>query len=188
MGFAAWGAAEEVARRHVGGMEPRWSHVRTVGRRAEAACQLLALPEDVGSAAWLHDVGYGRAIMDTGFHALDGARYLRRCGTSELVVSLVAHHSGAAIEADERGLSRELSEFAAPPEDLLDVLVWADMTSGPDGELVSIDERFAEIFARYERDDAVFRAVERAMPGLRQASERASRRVALADVRRMSVL
>ena len=29
------------------------------------------------AAAWLHDIGYAPAVDDTGFHPLDGARYLR---------------------------------------------------------------------------------------------------------------
>jgi hypothetical protein len=53
---------------------------------------------------WLHDIGYAPELAGTGCHPLDGARYLRRIGVDEQVVSLVAYHSCARIEAEVRGL------------------------------------------------------------------------------------
>jgi hypothetical protein len=41
-------------------------------------------------AAWLHDIGYAPELAVTGFHPLDGARFLRRAGADGQVVSLVA--------------------------------------------------------------------------------------------------
>ena len=32
------------------------------------------------AAAWLHDIGYASGLRNTGFHPLDGARYLRATG------------------------------------------------------------------------------------------------------------
>jgi hypothetical protein len=50
------------------------------------------------------------------------------------VTSLVAYHTGASIEAEERGLGSELAhEFRPPPTHLLDVLTTADLAVGPDG-------------------------------------------------------
>ncbi len=53
------------------------------------------------------------AGLSTGFHPLDGARYLRDVQHADgTVCRLVAHHTGAMIEADERGLADVLaSEF-----------------------------------------------------------------------------
>ena len=71
-------ASIELARKYVGGMGDRWAHLSTVGRvvqrlRAEAA---EAVTEDVVCAAWLHDIGYAPVLAVTGFHSLDGARFL----------------------------------------------------------------------------------------------------------------
>ena len=84
------------------------------------------------AAAWLHDIGYAPELVETGFHPLDGARYLRRVGVDEQVVSLVAYHSCAQIEADVRGLGAELASEFSPADPLLtDALLYCDMTTGP---------------------------------------------------------
>jgi len=95
-----------LARQYLAGMEPRWTHVRVVGQRAERLCRDSDVPEDVAAAAWLHDLGYAEQLAMTGFHPLDGARFLRSIGADDLVTSLVAYHSGAAYEAEERVKSR----------------------------------------------------------------------------------
>jgi len=58
----------------------RWRHVRSVARRARWVAKELALSDDLVAAAWLHDIGYAPELAETGFHPLDGARYLRRVG------------------------------------------------------------------------------------------------------------
>src|SRR5215831_202508 len=83
----------------------RWRHVRSVARRARWVAKELALPDELVTAAWLHDIGYAPELVETGFHPLDGARYLRRVGFDGQVVSLVAYHSCAQIEADVRALA-----------------------------------------------------------------------------------
>jgi len=87
----------------------RWTHTRSVARRARRVADSLDLPDDLVCAAWVHDIGYAPALVDTGFHPLDGARYLRRGGVDEAVISLVAYHSCALIEAKVRGLDVELA-------------------------------------------------------------------------------
>jgi predicted hydrolase (HD superfamily) len=82
----------------------RWLHVRSVARRARWTAKQLSLSEDLVAAAWLHDIGYAQELVETGFHPLDGARYLRRIGIDAQVVSLVAYHSCAEIETEVRGL------------------------------------------------------------------------------------
>ena len=71
------------------------------------------------AAAWLHDIGYAPELVETGFHPLDGARYLRRAGVDGQVVSLVAYHSCAQIEAEVRGLGDELASEFSPGDPLL---------------------------------------------------------------------
>jgi hypothetical protein len=121
----------------------------------------LGLSEDLAAAAWLHDIGYAPDLVETGFHPLDGARYLRRVEVKGPVVSLVAYHSCAQIEADVRGLGEVLTSEFLPGDPLLtDVLLYCDMTTGPDGDYVRPADRLVEIRCRYGPDHEVTRFVE----------------------------
>jgi HD superfamily phosphohydrolase len=153
----------------------RWAHTQGVAAQARALRPILGdHPDDaatIEAAAWLHDVGYSPALVHTGFHPLDGARHLRDHDLgSPLVRTLVAHHSCALIEAEERGLRDTLlAEFATTPEAdrLSPALLYADMTTGPTGDRMSVDDRLAEILRRYPRGHVVHDAMERARPRIR---------------------
>jgi putative nucleotidyltransferase with HDIG domain len=108
--------AEAMAYRLVHQLGQRWAHVQAVAGSGEEICDVIGLEADVlVSAAWLHDIGYAPELEGTGFHPVDGARYLREQGFDERVVSLVAHHSCARFEAEVRGLGDVLSvEFPRP--------------------------------------------------------------------------
>jgi hypothetical protein len=137
--------------------------------------------ERVAVAAWLHDVGYAEALCVSGFHSLDGARFLRDLGAPEPLVALVARHTGAEFEADERGLSVELAGMPTADPDDLDVLTLVDLVVGPDGALTTPAARLKEIAARYPEGDVVHRAVSRSSPQLLAAADRARARLGLAD-------
>jgi HD domain len=158
------GDAQDLAEAKLAASLPRrWRHVRSVARRARWVAKTLALPDDLVAAAWLHDIGYAPELVETGFHPLDGARYLRREGVDGQVVSLVAYHSCAQIEADVRGLGPELATEFAPADSLLtDALLYCDMTTGPDGDYVRPADRLVEIRGRNGPDHEVTRFVERA--------------------------
>jgi HD superfamily phosphodiesterase len=145
----------------------RWAHSQGVGRKAESVGHLVgdAAPALV-TAAWLHDVGYAPDLVVTGMHQLDGARYLRDVAEADdLVCRLVAHHSCAFIEARNRGLSDELAREFPPVAGLLsDAMTYADMTTTPDGEPVEVEERLAEILARYGTGDLVAESIREASP------------------------
>lgn len=131
------------------------------------------------TAAWLHDIGYAPALVDTGFHPIDGARYLRRIGFGNATLwTLVAHDTCAVIEAEERGLADVLTgEFPAgraAPLLALSALTYCDMTTGPDGGPYDVDERIDEILTRYGPDDIVHQAISRAAPSLRRHIEEVS--------------
>jgi len=161
----------------------RWLHVQRVGASADQMVGRLGLGADadvVRSAAWLHDVGYAPSLVQSGFHPLDGARFLRSRGAPELLVSLVAHHTGAEFEATGRGLGTELAVFEPPQQELLDVVTFADLTSGPDGAEVTVDERLREILRRYPDDHVVHEAIERSSPSLRAVAARMQTRLARA--------
>jgi len=158
---------------------PRWQHVQAVGAVAEGL--LPAIGDQVVVASWLHDVGYGPAQVDTGMHAVDGARFLRSLDVDPAVVSLVAHHSGAWSEAAERGLSAELAEFAPPDPVDLDALTLADFTTGPTGERLPVSARLDEILGRYESTHPVHRSVSAVRDELVASVTRAARRFGLPD-------
>ncbi|MGI8309016.1 hypothetical protein [Saccharopolyspora hattusasensis] len=90
------------------------------------------------AVAVVHDVGYAPNLVDTGFHPLDGARFLRSVGAYERLCALVAHHSGARVD-----LSDELVEFTDELGPLRDAL-WSD------GQRLTFEGRIAEIERRYE--------------------------------------
>jgi hypothetical protein len=79
----------------------------------------------VHAAGFVHDIGYAPDLVQTGFHAIDGARYLRDVvGADERLVRLVAHRSCSAMEAEERGLVAEMAEFRIEAPLLTDVLIF----------------------------------------------------------------
>ncbi|MCM2390920.1 HD domain-containing protein [Streptomyces albipurpureus] len=148
----------------------RWAHSEGVGQRArEAAWAVGDEAELLASAAILHDVGYAPRLATTGFHPLDGARFLRDIhAADERLVRLVAHHSFALVEAEERGL-RSVLEAEFPLLDdqrLVDALVYCDMTTTPDGSVTSVDARLTEITARYGSGSVVGRFIRRASPDI----------------------
>ncbi|GLU47115.1 metal-dependent phosphohydrolase, HD subdomain protein [Nocardiopsis ansamitocini] len=125
----------------------------------------------VTASAWLHDIGYSPALAHTGFHPLDGARYLYGVeNADEQLCSLVAHHSGALVEAEERGMRGDLAgEFDLPRAELLEALTYSDMTTGPDGTHLPVEQRLSEILVRYEPGDIVHRSITRSSPDLIKA-------------------
>ena len=89
----------------------RWNHTQGVAQRAATYARALDMDADTcEAAAWLHDIGYGPEAAVTGFHPLDGARYLRDSGYPLVLCELVAHHSGALKEAQELGLAEHLAQ------------------------------------------------------------------------------
>jgi len=152
----------------------RWAHVQGVAARARSLAAVLGADADlVEAAAWLHDIGYAPGLAVTGFHPLDGARYLRDAQHADvLLCQLVAHHSCAIIEAGERGLADVLDrEFEPPPDALGSALTFCDMTTSPDGEPVPADRRLAEIHDRYGPGHLVSRSIQPATPMILHAVE-----------------
>jgi len=111
--------------------------------------------------------------VDTGFHPLDGVRYLKRLGVNGRVVSLVAYHSCAQIETEVRGFGAELASEVSPADSLLtDALLYCDMTTGPDGDLVRPPDRPVEIRGRYGPDHEVTQFVQRGASEILAAASR----------------
>ena len=169
--LAAW--AQDLARTLLADALPRrWAHVQGVAARARSVAAAVGPDAElIEAAAWLHDIGYLPELAATGLHGLDGARYLRDVQHAEpLLCRLVAHHSCAVIEAEERGLAHVLTrEFAPPPRPLADALTFCDMTTSPDGEHVQVHNRLAEIHDRYGSGHLVSRSIRRATPLILEA-------------------
>lgn len=170
--------AAATAERFVAPLGRRWNHVQAVARRAEELSEGMSEPDRCTAiaAAWLHDIGYAPEIGHTQFHPLDGARWLARQGWPADIVELVAHHSGARYEADERGLVDELEAYAFKDSPLDDLMAAADLTTGPDGQRFTYEERIAEIMTRYPAGSIVHQTWLVAGPVVGQAVKRALRR------------
>jgi hypothetical protein len=174
-GLFAW--AFRVAEHELSTELPRrWAHsVGVAGQAARLAPILGTQAELLQAAAVLHDVGYAPRLTTTGFHPLDGARFLRdEHDADDVLVRLVANHSCALLEAEERGVRAVLEqEFPLVESPLLvDALIYSDMTTTPDGEVTAVDARLAEIRARYGEDSVVGRFICRASPQLTAAVTR----------------
>jgi HD domain len=176
------GLAETLARALLEESLPhRWAHSRGVAAAARTLTPILGRHADaLTAAAWLHDIGYAAALHDSGFHPLDGARYLRDVQHADpLVCRLVGHHSCAVIEAAERGLAADLlREFRPASRGLADALIYCDMTTGPQGQPMTVEQRLAEIGHRYGPDNVVSRALARSAPELAAAVGRIGRKLA----------
>ncbi|MEV6612131.1 HD domain-containing protein [Kutzneria sp. NPDC051319] len=155
----------------------RWAHVTGVAERAAGPASRLPAGDLLVAAAILHDIGYAPKIALTGFHPLDGARYLCELNAPKRLCALVARHSSAVVEAGFRGLEAELEEFPDEESAERDGLWWADMTTTPDGKHTDLNERLREIRTRYGPDHLVTRSIERSTPELTAAVERTCRRL-----------
>jgi hypothetical protein len=176
MTLEPWASAQ--AERLIASLGDRWTHVQAVADKARGVAAVLSA-EDADllvAAALVHDVGYAPSLHRLGFHAVDGARFLRAQG-KERLACLVAHHSGARFEAEERDLVEELAAFPVQDGPVMDALTFADMTTGPAGQPMTLDQRIGKVQGRYPPDDPVYRAMVRARPLLQVAIDRTRHRL-----------
>ncbi|WP_009480184.1 HD domain-containing protein [Rhodococcus sp. JVH1] len=157
----------------------RADHCAGVAARALALAPTVpaADRDTLVAAAWLHDIGYAAELRETGFHPLDGARYLQAHGWPGRVCDLVAHHSGARFVAAVTGMGDELSQFTFVEDAVSDALTVADQTTGPHGEALSLDQRLREKIDRHGPDSPTVRAHPQRDPYLRAAADRVERRL-----------
>ena len=59
----------------------------------------------------------------------------------------------------------------------MDALTFADMSSGPAGQPMTLNQRIEEVQRRYRSDDPVYRAIVRARPELQAAIDRTRQRL-----------
>lgn len=125
-------SAEAFATRELSVLPVRLDHVRAVGELADSVGSILDHEDHqvLVMAAYLHDIGYAPRLARTGFHPLDGAEWLAAMGEPRLA-GLVAHHTGSAYEARNRGLADEHSRFEQEESPVADLLSWCDLSRGP---------------------------------------------------------
>jgi hypothetical protein len=159
----------------------RLQHTRTAVGHATDARALIDEPwrSALVPAMWLHDIGYHPALVQSGFHPLDGARFLQASGWAAEICQLVAWHTAAGIEAQLRGVLPQLRNFPQPPLLAVEALAWADLTSSPSGERVGAGQRLAEILVRYPEGSVVHRSVTAARSDLLEAARRVESRLTL---------
>jgi hypothetical protein len=118
----------------------RWRRTIGVVRAAERLVMTVPpIERDVLLvAAWVHDIGHSHFARVTGLPSLDGATFLEARGWPPRVTSLVAHLGGAEVRARAAGLLGPLWRYPADESSVADALTYADQTTGPTGERVSI--------------------------------------------------
>jgi len=176
-----WAVSEAV--RLLSALDARWRHVRGVVAQAEFVAPTLPADERAWlvAAAYLHDIGYAAELVRTGSHAIDGALWLRARGRERLA-RLVAHHSGARFEAAVRGLTAWMAAFEREESATADALTYCDLTTSPNGQRVTVEDRFADIEQRYGDGHVVLVAMSQAATSLLEAVRRTELRLAGAGV------
>ena len=146
-----WSRKRGLTRYLLAGEPERLRHSEGVARRAEFLTPAVDRDQAplLVAAAWMHDIGYAPSLRDSGFHPLDGARYLRSAGWPRVICDLVAHHSGSRFVAAALGMSEELGDFGYQENRLTDALTVADQTCGPNGRPMTVEERFEDMLARH---------------------------------------
>ncbi|KIF69285.1 phosphohydrolase [Streptomyces sp. AcH 505] len=186
-GLAAW--AYPVAESLLAEPLPRrWAHCQGVAERARSLAPILGADADLmEAAAVVHDVGYSPDLVKTGFHPLDGARYLRDVADADdRLVRLVAHHSCAWMEAEARGMREELEdEFPREPAHLADALCYCDMNTTPDGTPTNPVDRVNEIAGRYGPESLIGKFIRRAEPEILASTVRVLERLAAVKLQPM---
>ena len=97
-------------------------------------------------AALLHDIGRALDPLDLSPHGFVGAQFLDDLGLTD-IAPLVAHHSGARLDAAARGLEH-LDRWESGDPELQALLDYADRTVNSRGQMVTLAQRREELVAR----------------------------------------
>jgi len=173
--------ARELAARLLVGLPDRWAHTVAVAARAEDLTEVVD-PDDrelLRAAAWLHDVGYSPNIAVTGFHLLDGARFLDREGLPPRLCALVAHRSGTRFAARFLGPHLQLRTYRDEHSTVTDALAYADQTVGARGEPLPLEVRLADMLRHHGPGSPQAAVHEIRAPYLRAAADWVEQRLRL---------
>jgi putative nucleotidyltransferase with HDIG domain len=161
--------AQELASTLLSSSQDLLGHAGTAAEQAASACARLGCRDTdvIVAAAWLHDIGYVPSLRATGYHPIDGALYLMKDNWPDRVISLVAHHSEAKMEAPYYSVAHHLSIIDAVTGPASDILTYSDMTSGASGGRVTLQARVEQM---RNVDDAAASPVPRDVRESRYAS------------------
>jgi HAD superfamily hydrolase (TIGR01549 family) len=140
--------------RYFGSDDKRLQHILEVTRKASGSPEAL-----------LHDIGYAKELIRTGFHPLDSALFALELGCEVSVIKTVLFHSFAANEAKLRGgFLKDVYEnyklfLTEEDEERIDFLTWCDMHTSSDGSTVDLDERLRDIYSRYEQSSVIYKNI-----------------------------
>jgi hypothetical protein len=165
----------------------RWAHVQGVVERAEEVKPVAGDDADLLiAAAALHEIGHAPDLVSSGFVALDGARFLQSVKAPRRLVDLVANYTFARLEAELRGFGDEIAEFEDEQTPVRDALWCCDLTTGPDGQRMTFEQRVAEWTQRYAEDGVIAMFTKTAYPELLGACERTEQRMRALEGRRIA--
>lgn len=122
-------------------------HSQTAAEQAARACARLGCRDTdvVVAATWLHDIGYAHTLRSTGFHPMDGALALMKDDWPDRVISLVAHHSQATMEAPYYSVAHHLRLIDSVSGLPADIVTFADVTSSRSGGIVTPAARIEQL-------------------------------------------
>lgn len=170
------------AERLLGPTSDRLLHVAGVARSAERARGAVPAPDHelLITAAWLHDIGYAVEATATGF-TLSTAR--ATCGSS---VHRIDCADWLRITADQISRPPPVGwpgalhrEFPREQSAVADALTYADMTTGPLGQELAVEDRLTEILQRYPVNDVVHQSISRAAPNIVATVRRVEQQLSL---------
>jgi hypothetical protein len=102
-------------------------------------------------------------------------------GAPDRLAALIAHHSESRLLAEAAGRCGALVPFRCEGGPVTDALIYADMTAGPRGAMISVADRLADIAARHAGEDPALLAARLARtPWLLAAVGRVEQRIGVA--------
>jgi hypothetical protein len=154
----------------------RWAHTHHCVERARAISGIVGPDADLlVTAVALHDIGFSPDLgLDavSEFPLYDAVRYLVSIDAPRRVVCLVANHANARIEAPLRGYGEQMAAFEDEGGLVRDGLWYSCLTTGPDGQSLTFDQRVEEWLVRYADDPVMGPFTDAAVPELRAAVAR----------------
>lgn len=172
-------AIEQLLRHTFVHEESRLLHVLKVAEKVAESSQALVRNgielscDSAYRAALLHDIGYAEPLRDSGYHPIDGARYLRR-RQEPLLAELIECHSNAP----EFALLSNLGRITVSLHPIADLITYWDVRVKQGGQVVSYEERLADIRKRHGAESLVWRAHELANPRIEILNARVEKMLA----------
>lgn len=172
--LAGW--AEQLAEDKLGAQVPRrWTHTQHSVRRARSISPIVGEDAELLVAAVaVHDIGHSPDLgLDevSSFPLYDAVRYLEGISAPERLVALVANHALGRLEGELRGYP-QMAEYTDEGGLIRDGLWFSCLTVGPDGQVVSFDERVREWVVRYADDEVMGVFTPQAVPLLQESVDR----------------